>query len=1080
MANQHDHIPMRQFDLSAQHIEDFEALERLLKRRLALYGQEGERVLRGQRDAVADSSGARQRTRTFYAALSDAEAGEVLKTLDTYRGKYGNPTDEDYQDPGISISSRQTEFATGVHTLMDTGNLKALMDIVKSQGGYASFEKGGGNSGTLRWGLPSDLRIAGDRGKPVLAPASFRSRLREEDKSSLKKFQGLMQAATGKTVTKADILQLSDARRAKLRRDAGTVEAQKEQAENPAELGAVLGQKLIGDRLRKRGKAQALFKDSGYTAEQIAAGDFFDNDEVMDQIGSDVVGYPVAVQKGIRRARRRRADRDIEPEDYRRATYTALDRANASMRDKRAWREDHPDSPLATRMRDEEERRTPGTKAFERAEQDRLDRSSESRKAAVKWAKAHRGDPTARAILRGRGQGGMGRLLRGAGAAVKNTALMGISAALAAAVKFLSALPGVASDVHAISAKGNALDITDSALRGYRHMERITGMKEGSLAETFGALVHSMPDLTTGDSNMGEIIRRIAALSARDPNSLALDKTIAFGVNGGDPGDLWREYLNTAFRLAFSNVGHLGSEEDFGASLRNSLTVFDGVAPGMAGQGASLLTALYNRSPEDRALVGRVASGSAENINGAAVDGFDVYGALAALLGADDSKWTPNNTATTVEWAAAEETTQTWTELKTTVGEIKEGILVRILGATEGIAVWLRDILKTIMALPIFNGMFDAILSYMDEEDYRKNLAAKESLEVQALGAEASVAALGRPLGLITEADHAKALADWERGVGVPGDLQVAGRAGLYRSYIRALYDRKLTQDSLAGVNGEISEYDTGYVPDPKDPTKLIRRSLGGISRPFGWLPEQMAARVANKAAADEQPFLREVEKVITAPDAAVGAATDAAWQRWTKAREALEAATLRMPNGEEVVTDTQGSPIALRRLSDYQDAAESAAVEYYRIKNAAQAAVMQGSEDFEGFDDLESKRIHDAERANIPSAANVIAARVEADVGRREAQIESAVFKQGISEIAARAGKDVLQSVLLGEVIVSGTIKAEERTYAIELTDRNTNKTVVLRDIPNEVERDVDVKTAFNFLGQNRPATRAVDGNGE
>jgi hypothetical protein len=1062
---------MQQFDISARSMADFEALERLLKRRLALYGQEGDRVLRGERGAVDDGSGQSRRARTFYAAVSPEEAGEVLKVLESYKDKYGDPTEDGYEDPGIAVGSRETEFTTGVHTLMDTRNLKSLMDIVKRQGGTVAFEKGGGNTGELRWGLPSDLTVPGDRGKPVAAPASFRSALREEDKRSLKQYQGLMQTATGKTVTKADILQLSDARRAKLKRDAGTVEAQKEQAENPAGLAAVLGQKLLSDRQRKRLKAQALFQDSDYTAQQIAAGDFFDNDDIMDQIGSDVVGYPVATQKGIKRARQRRADRDIEPEDYRRATYASLDRANAAMRDRQAWRDDHPDSPLAKRLREDEERRTPGTKAFARAEQERLDRSSESRKAAVTWAKAHRSDPAAKAILRG-SRGGLNRLLRGAGAAVKNTALMGISAAIAAAVKFLSALPGVAADVHSISAKGNALDITDSSLRDYRHMEQVAGMKEGTLAETFGALIHSMPDLATGDSRMGEIVRRIAALSSRDPNSLALDKTIGFGVNGGNPGDLWREYMNTVFRLAFSDIGQLGAEEAFGASLRNSLTVFDSVAPGMSGQGASLVTAFYTRSPEERALVAKVASGAAAEINGKSVEGLDVYGALEALFGVDDKKWTPNKTATTVEWAGAEQTAQTWTELKTTVGEIKEGILVKILGATEGIAVWLRDILKTIMALPIFNGMFDAIVAYMDEEDYRKNLDAKKSLENQALGAEAAVSALGKAMGMTTEADHARALADWESGVGVPADLQAAGLSGPYRSYVRALYDRKLLQDSLAGVNGELTEYETGYVPDPKDPTKLIPRSLGGISRPFGWRPEQLAARVANKAAIDEQPFLREVEKVITAPDAA--AVVDAALRRWIHAREALDDAAKRMPGGEELITDTQGNPIALRRLSDYQEAADKASADYYRTKNAVQAAIRQGPDAADGFDDLESRRIHDAEHFNIPDSANLTDARVETDIGRRMAQTELAVYKQGVATIAAQAGADVLRSVLLGEVVVSGTIKAEERTYVIELTDRNTNKTTVIRDVPNEVEQDVDLKTTFNFLGQNRPATRA------
>jgi hypothetical protein len=1144
MANQNDHKTMRQFNISARSIDDFIALERLLRGRLAGYGQEGERVLRGERGEVDDGSGKSLRTRTFYADVSPEEADEALKVLDSYRGKHGDPTGDGYEDPGISVSGGETDFTTGVYQMMDTGNLKSIMDLVKSQGGEVSFEKGGANTGTLRWSLPSDLTVAGDRGRPVKAPASLRSRLREDEKKHLKKFQDLMRTATGKTVAKSDILQMSDSYRAKLKRDAASVEAQKEQADNPEALEAVLGQKLQSDRLRKRLKASALFKGSGYTPGQIAAGDFFDNDDVMDQIGSDVVGYPVAVQRGIKRARQRRADRDIEPEDYRRAAYASLDRANAAMREKQAWLEDHPDDPLAKRMREAEERRTPGTKAFEQAERGRLDRSSERRKAAVKWAKANRSDPAAKAILRGSRGGGLNRLLRGAGAAVKNTALMAISAAIASAVKFLSALPGVASDVHKISAKGNALDMTDSSLRGYRHMEQMAHMKDGTLAETFGALVHSMPDLSTGDSRMGEIVRRIAPVSSRDPNSQATAKTITFGVNGGDPGELWREYMNTAFRLAFMNVGHLGSKEDFGASLRNSLTVYDSVAPGMAVQGADLAAVLFNKlSDGERALVAQVAAGKDREINGKPVSGLDVYGALEALLGVDDSNWKPKDTATTVEWTAAEQTAQAWTDLNTTVGEIKTGILVQILGATEGIAVWLRDILKTIMGLPIFNNKFDAVLAAMDEEDYRKNLAAKESLELQLAGADASVAALGEPLGIRSEADRAAALADWKSGVGVPAQFQAAGMAGLYENFVLSLYDQEGIREKLQGISANISAYDTGKIPDPKNPGKMTDRPLGGISRPFGWSSEQMAVSAANQKARDAQPFVAEIAEVIRAKDDA-GAKYDSeklqelrseglkiaeriramedprglwqglvhefglwgpdiaaekeklreneqaiwaelqykgpvaarkAWERLGAAREALEAAKERMPEGHSVYFDDHGNVVRFEMVEEYEQAYADAFAYYKRLRNALQAAAQQGRE---SEDRTEAERLQDAYNLDISDQAHSITARVETDVRRRTDQIDRAVVKQSVAAIAAQAGAEAARSALRGELVVSGTIKAEERTYAIELTDRSTGKTTVVKDVPNEVERNVDLAFAWrNFLNQNLPASSGAAG---
>jgi hypothetical protein len=1127
---------MRQFTISARAMADFETLERLLKRRLALYGQEGEQVLRGVRDTIDGA----QRTRTFYADVSAADADDVLTMLDGNAPKaHGKPGDDDYEDPGIELSSGEVDFTTGVSALMDTSRLKELMDFVKSNGGEFSFEKGAANTGTARWSLPTDLTVAGDRGKPVKASASMWSKLREINKGYVKKFQGIVKTATGATVSKADILQMSEAYKAKLKRDAKTIETQRAQADHPEELETVLGHKLLNDRQRKRSKAEALFKDSGYTPEQIAAGDFFDNDDIMDQIGSDVVGYPVATQQGIRRARRRLADRELTPEDYRRATYAALDRTNARMRDSQAWRDDHPDSPLARQFREAEERRTPGTKAFEQAEQERLDRSSEQRKAAVKWAKAHRGDPAAKAILRSRNRGGVSRLLRSAGSLARNTILMGITTALAAAVKFLSALPGVAADVQHLAAKGNALAMTDASLRGYRHMEQVAGMKDGSLAETFGAIVHALPDLRTGDSRMGSIINEIAAISSDDPDSQALSKTIAFGLRGGNPGDLWREYVNTTFRLAYRDKGQLGSDADFSNALRNSSTVYDKAAPGLAEEVSALETKRRLLSPGEQELVRRVAFGEDKDgteIRGKIVDAWDVYGALEALLGVDDSKWAPKDTATTIEWKASEQVAQTWTELATAVGEIKEGVLVKILGATEGIAVWLRDILKTIMALPIFNGMFDAVVGYMDEEDYQKNLTAKASLDNQMLGAEAVVKVLGKEVGLTTEADHAKALADSKSGIGVPASIQAAGLTGAYEAYQRALYNRDEIGAKLQGVNAQISASETGYRPDPKDPTKLIPRSLGDISRPFGWRPEQTAVTAVNRMARDNYPYVREIANTLmTATD--FGATHDVAelqrlmregrkikdrvaylqsdsylarasrainpaaadrelaeelgkdrenelailaelrgkgpvalrqaWARADESRAALETARERMPSGEEVITDTNGNPIALRRLSDYEAraAADQAIVE--RMINAIMAAVMQG---VDVSATTESEIYHNANNLILSGAASHIDALVEADTARRNAQVDLATRNYISDVIAERAGRDALSSVLGGGIVVSGMIKAEEKTIAIELTNRDTGLKTVIKNVPNEVERDVDVTALFSFFGQNRP----------
>jgi hypothetical protein len=884
-ANQHGHKPMRQFDISARSVDDFATLEQTLKRRLSLFGQEGADVLSGARGAVVDGSGEKRLTRTFYAPTSPKESEGVLQALNNYvKKKYGD------SDSGVAIASSETDFTTGVNTLMDTANLKRLMEFVKSNGGEFAFEKSGAHSGTLRWSLPSDLMVSGDRGKLVKAPASFRSQIREDEKAYLKKFQDLLQTATGTTASKADILQMSDARKAKVKRDARAIEERQDQAEHPEGLETALGQKLLSDRQRKRLKAQALFKDSGYTPEQIQAGDFFDNDDVMDQIGSDIVGYPVAIQRGIKRARQRRSDRDLEPEDYRRATRAALDRTNAAMRERQAWRDDHPEEPLTQRLRESEERRTPGTKAFKRAVRDNMKRAAARRKETVRWAKRHRFDPTAKTILRSERArrrtdrssvgpfDGTKRLVQRAASLAKTSVLTAISVAVAAAVKFLSALPGVASDVRAIAAKGMALGMTDSALRGYRHLERVARMDEGSFARTFGALVHSMPDVTTGDSRYGEIIRRIAPIAARDPLSRSVDATVEFALNGGDPGELWNEYANDILRLSYAGVGSLGNKKAFGEALRVNSVAYEQVAPGIQGELADMLTALRDspNSGASLATLNRIAEGESVRINDQQYDAATFVQAMFALLGADMSgdsdQYAPRNAATQPEREAAAKTGQAFADFAATAKEVKESVLLKILAVTEGVAAFLNDILKTLLGLKIgdwhvFGGQYDPLRMRLDEQAYEANVAARDSLAVQLAGSDKAKAALGGSLakfGLDTEEGQAKALASWHRGEGVPWGIQEAGLSGAYTSLVATLAEQEIARPRLARATFNINKYENKLTQwENPDTGAMESYERGGMKTPYGYSPASIAVEATNRVLRDYQPFASLVDQGV-------------------------------------------------------------------------------------------------------------------------------------------------------------------------------------------------------------------------
>ena len=800
--NQHTHKTLRQFDLSARSADAaamavFARLDRLLRQRLSALGQEGERTLRGERQRTGGGPNS-EITRSFYADISPDEARAVETALnDVLMDEHGA------LPSNVGVALAEADFSTGVNVLNDTKHLKELADFVKSNGGEFSYRKGEGGSATTTWSLPSDLKAAGAKGKPVSAVASLRRRFAALSAAHLDKYRKMMKDSAELDISRDDVKNMSAERRAALAKNA-----------------------------KKVAEAKAQTKEG------------FDRD------------------------------------DYWEATLAALDKRETALRMKQELPLDVTRWPRLSKARQEQQlRATPGAAEFSQAEQAKH-RLAEARwKESVAWAKKNRRNPRAKAILRqnrrrrrprsmvaeGLKQANkrLGASLRNAGRTARRFALGAISVLLASAVKFLSGLPGLASDVRQMAARGAGLALTDASLRGFRYMERVAGMQEGSFAQVFGALAGSMPDIRTGNSRGPELIRIVAPIATRDPLDRSVELLKTYMISGGDSSELFKALFNTGARLAYANVGKLGDKAPFARAWAENFRSLDAAAPGLFNV-SSGISAYIGTLPEGlQEQIRKVGLGEEVVIKGVSIAAGEVWDAVRTAAGATDEGYKKMDPATTVEWKAAEDVAKTWRDLAATFKTIREGVLANILGATESIAATVLNIARAVLSWRGWNGRFAGTVAAMDANIHQGNIEARSSLQTQAQGADASVAALGRHLGIDTKEAQAEAFAAWERGEGTPEHIQAAGNTEAYRAFINALYDQKTVSGLLKQANKETAFYTEKRKVDEKDPTKTIAYTPGAVKAVVNWRPAQTAVTAANEAADANYKFTRAQDQLI-------------------------------------------------------------------------------------------------------------------------------------------------------------------------------------------------------------------------
>jgi hypothetical protein len=732
----------------------------------------------------------------------------------------------------------------------------------------------------------------------------------------------------------------------------------------------------------------------------------------------------------------------------------------------------HPDSQLAIEEalmtqkvtnRDEKARlleaeRTPGTPEFRARVATSLGNRVARDDAMLQWAKQNKRNrlarPLAKQILKARRRKTfVGRALEKSKSVVKATAIGAIvgaiSAAVATAVKFLSGLPGLAADVHKIASKGASLGVTDERLRAFESLEgRLGGLEKGAVGSYLGTMHSQLSDVATG-GNLDQTLSRIAPLLSKVSNGADLSRRIAYYAAGQDTdtNGLGKDLLNAVLTVSLQGRTLYKDGLKPSDALRFNAVTY-GRALGGDGIMNSIAAALQNReliSADTLQQIQNIANGASGTVGGQTFAGGQVFDAIVAAIDGGKDILKPRDTATAVEWKAADEVAAQWRNLAAAFQEIKAGVLAAIAATLSSILSWVEVITKGVLSLPGLKGRFDDVVRGMDERTYYKNLEHVKSLDtITTVGAQVALS-LAERNGFITIPDAEKydavSLASRKMAAleqagdkfyagreGIPREVIEGGKLGEYVEYmlaVRSLWD---AQNELAFGQAQ----NTGFENPGEEVSYRIRgkdgkRKTGTYTYEVGNVKElsnatamQNMVKVRNDTIDALGPFTRRV-KDFESDDGLFDKLKGFLAERYYGGIE------------EEIANGGHISPADYSNLQSYRNA--KAYAEYL-----ANDGMSFGNARPDGQADK-----------NVRGEASVLTGRLLRTSQETMAQVNTIMH-----EIRAQIGENAFAGVMENRLNVSGVIEAEDRTYTIILTDRATGK---------EVGRAVDVQRVTGHM---------------
>jgi len=431
----------------------------------------------------------------------------------------------------------------------------------------------------------------------------------------------------------------------------------------------------------------------------------------------------------------------------------------------------HPDSQLAmeraarlqnvtdraTRQRVLAAERTPGTPEFRAAADRRLNRRAANDEAMTAWAKRNRSNPVAKAILKNRrNRTASGRVLNKVLSMTRfgviGALLSVISTAVGAMVKFLSALPAIASNVHNLATKSSRYNVPEDVLQVYEQLGRtLTGNESGKemIGNFIGVVHNKLASVFNGD--IGSAIGPMAALSARVGSRTIYEAADYYSGNSTDITKVMHAAVNDTAKATFS--GMTGKD--------SGLTVADAASRNMKDLQASFnddaaktFNALYTAwknllEPRQSIIANKVKNGD------------DFITLMATELGAS---FTPYAVSGSVPAVNAENVGNRFRQLGSDAAAVKEGILIKIMNYLDPVVDFLRQILRAILSIyAVVTGDGEPLQVFNDTAAIN-NMFKIQVLNNQKAYAEAEVNRLREEHGLLDESVRKKDLEAIEAG----------------------------------------------------------------------------------------------------------------------------------------------------------------------------------------------------------------------------------------------------------------------------------------------------------------------------
>ena len=624
------------------------------------------------------------------------------------------------------------------------------------------------------------------------------------------------------------------------------------------------------------------------------------------------------------------------------------------------------------------------------------------------WARANRGHPLGKAIIRAhRNKSVGGRMLNRVGGIMRGAAITvvlgAIGAAVNAAVKFLSRLPGIADDITKMANKGFILNLTEGREEEYKTMSKILGMGDNGegFMEALGSIHKSIGSFITGSPSAA--LDKVAALSSKAGGS-TINEIVKYSTQGSDNTDaVMNAAINDVFRASFRHQTVL--RDDVGSF--NKAFHFNALDMDAA---FGIYDLLDNLGRQYQALNDTQKAEVQRLMN---EEGKDAVTAI--------SKFVTSGVPTTIEvsggneYTRAQEVAVELRKLKTLYENVRDGILIKILAALEPIVEWLRMMLKGVLGWLNKNGpegvkgTFTEFLYNMNAEDRKANFQNREINKNQMALTEYQVKELRDRYGFAgeTTADQKKredALENFKRGILPEGMTWEQAK------------DYFALENLFAYQRGKEAEFSS---PD----------ALSGLKKVSAVTPTSYGVATHNVLAAAGEEFTQRMFQVIRTHGIDINR-----YRQYQDDSVALEAELRAFTSQDHQMP---GTALTLRRRAQELTGGQYGSVDDALADMANFRATVGNIID--NLPLLYASGQYDPEeiRRNVAASARIAG--------------EETTLRTQINEAAAnKMGAAFLEGIKEGKIEFVGTIEADKREYTIILKNERGEVIQVLKDQHN------------------------------